>query len=128
MTLINDCQDEDMTMDMSFAKAYAPARITTSPGRVACEVKAATAIPTKKVGGMIVVDTKISLTELAVMYDTDPTSKLQLKSGDKVYIQTGHLATAPWVKEVYEVEGKSFMLVPEDYVLLFKHDYGNRSL
>lgn len=91
----------------------------TSPGKVAVKHKIAQTITTKKVGAMMVVDQKLSLTELEVVYDTDQTSAIKAKSGDLVYVYTNFL-TQPWAKEVIHFEGQDIILVPDQMISLVK--------
>ena len=94
--------------------------IRTVSGKVACEVKVTQAIQTKKIGQMMVVDNKNTLVELKVLLPTNTGSKLELQAGDSIYTFSSHLSTASWAKEVFEVDGLKFVLVPEDLVMLVK--------
>jgi hypothetical protein len=93
--------------------------LTSVPGKVAVEVKEAAAIPTKKIGHMIVVDTKQSLTEMAVIFPTHKNSRFALNEGDKVYIYSQSL-TQPWATEKFELDGKTFVLLPEEQIVMVR--------
>lgn len=67
-------------------------------------------------GGFAMVDKKVQLQELAVVFQSaDP----DVEPGDKVWVR-GDAVTQPWAKEVFTVDGREFILVPAQYLLLVK--------
>lgn len=93
--------------------------VTSVPGKIACEVKLVQAIQTKRVGAMVVVDTKQSLAELKVMFPTHAMSKFSLREGDTVMVYAGQLNQA-WGTEQFDLDGKTFILVPEESVVMVR--------
>lgn len=91
----------------------------TAPGKVACAPKGVDAIVTKRVGAMLVVNSKLGLSELDVLYDTHPSATVQLRAGDKIYVYTSDLTKA-WAKELIEFEGADMILVPDNEIRLIK--------
>ncbi len=93
--------------------------LASVPGRIACEVKTVQTIQKKRIAGMDVVDTKQSLAELAVLFPTSVGAKLALKEGDKIYLYAGAL-NQPFGSEHFDLDGKTFILVPEDQVVMIR--------
>ncbi len=67
-------------------------------------------------GGFAMIDKKVQLQELTVVFRS---SEPSMNAGDKVWVR-GDTVIQPWAKEVFTVEGKDFILVPANMVLLVK--------
>lgn len=95
--------------------------IMTVPGRVACQPKKQDTIPTKIVAGMKVIDAKLSLVELTVVYSSHYTSKFKLNPGDSVFVYATALAGQGWPKEILTIDQSTdFMMVPEEQIFMIK--------
>lgn len=68
----------------------------------------------KKVGGLFVVDEKVSLTALEVVFDSD----LGFDTGDKIYVHSVNASKHAWLGAKFEAGGIEFILVPVEFVLL----------
>lgn len=94
----------------------------TINGRVACEPFQNTAIETTVKSGVLTIKQKASLTCLTVVFgNANPlawqqTEKIVIFPGDKVWLR-GEAVAHAWAKEVFEVNGKSFILVPIDFIV-----------
>lgn len=66
----------------------------------------------KVVNGIAMLETKLTLIGLKVVFGGDLAPE-----GSTIYVMADS-ANAKWAKEKYTVEGKEFVLVPEEYVLL----------
>jgi len=62
--------------------------------------------------GVARIENRISLTPLKVLFGTNDGT---FREGDVVYVRS-NLYTVEWAKERHEFEGKTFMLLPEQYV------------
>lgn len=58
------------------------------------------------------IDNKVTLTRLRVMFSSEDG---RFNPGDEVMVRSD-LYVQPWAKEHHEFEGKTFMLLPENYV------------
>lgn len=94
-------------------------KIQTVPGKVAVRHKQVNSITTKKVGSMMVVDQKLSFTELEVLY-TAVFPDYTLNKGDSVFVYSNNLAQA-WAKQIVSFENEDVLLVPASEILLVKH-------
>lgn len=88
--------------------------------KVACKPFATTALVKndRLVPGMILVEQKVSLTALEIVYGDDGG---MYRPGGLVYVR-GDMAKAHWAKEVFEVEGQLIILVPEDQIMLYSFE------
>ena len=68
----------------------------------------------KKIGGLAIIDEKLSLMELEVLFDAENA----FEAGDKVYIHSGSAKNHAWFRAVYTVDGVEFILVPLDCIYL----------
>lgn len=66
-------------------------------------------------GGILMVDKKVNLQELTLVFPT----KEGLKAGRKVWVR-GDAAVQPWVKEVFTINGSEFILVPENFIVVYE--------
>jgi hypothetical protein len=62
-----------------------------------------------------IVDTKVSLTALRVVFDTENESFLK---GDTVWVRSVNF-TQGWAKEVYQLGDHQFILIPESVIEAF---------
>ena len=69
--------------------------------------------------GVAIAKQKVSLLKSKVVFfcDTDERQDLEINPGDTVYLR-GDVITMPWVKEVFEVNGKKFILAPLSSIVL----------
>ena len=65
-------------------------------------------------GGLALMDQKFTLTKLRVVFGS---SELKLTDQDSVYVTSDQYAQV-WAKKIYELGGKSFVLVPVDSIVL----------
>lgn len=82
------------------------------------KVVACTAFPKQNVekvikGGIAMIDKKVNLQELTVVLASDS----GFSPGQKVFVR-GDAVVQNWVKEVFTVEGKEFILVPETAIMV----------
>ena len=82
------------------------------------KVVACTAFPKQNVekvikGGIAMIDKKVNLQELTVVLSSDS----GFNPGQKVFVR-GDAVVQNWVKEVFTVEGKEFILVPETAIMV----------
>lgn len=63
-------------------------------------------------GGLLVPELKVGLTKLKVVFDSD-----LVKAGDSVYVRS-EWAFQDAAKTVFKVEDKTFILIPESWVLV----------
>jgi hypothetical protein len=69
-------------------------------------------------GGLPVIKQKEELTPLTVVFNyTD--GGLAFMAGDTVYVR-GECCKHQWAREVFELEGKQFVLCPIEFVVAFK--------
>ena len=71
-----------------------------------------TSIKTEVKGGVALISQKQKLTQLTVVFDSDE----GFHQGDKVWVK-GECYAHAFAKEVFEIEGKQFILVPVNFVL-----------
>ena len=94
---------------------------TTVPGKVACEVREFQAIKTKRVGALQVLESTTTLVDLKVVFPMHGESKLKLLEGDTAYVYaTNFDQPGGWGKVSYVLDGKTFILVPEEEVVMVK--------
>lgn len=82
------------------------------------KVVACSAFPKQNVekvikGGIAMVDKKVNLQELTVVLASDS----GFTPGQKVFVR-GDAVVQNWVKEVFTVDGKEFILVPETAIMV----------
>lgn len=82
--------------------------VQTMNKRVACAPFERTSIEVANPRGFAVVKQKQELTQLKVVFDTDDET---FHVGDRIAV-FGSSCAAAWAKEVYEIGGKKFILVP----------------
>lgn len=95
-------------------------RLTTIKG-VAVKPATTTAPKQKNVGGVVFAEFKTGLVEFEVVADGvvgfAGGGVAWLRPGDVIYVTSQALASFPWGKEVFEVEGTSFIVVPPEFVV-----------
>jgi hypothetical protein len=82
------------------------------------KVVACTAFPKQNIekvikGGIAMIDKKVNLQELTVVLASDS----GFYPGQKVFVR-GDQVVQNWVKEVFTVDGKEFILVPETAIMV----------
>lgn len=75
-------------------------------------------VKTKVTGGVAVIENKTILDELEVVFKSHDAYFLDI--GDKVYVR-GDAYAHQWAKEVYELNGIKYILIPKDFVMAYKH-------
>ncbi len=86
---------------------------------VATEVFGDTSTKLKVSHGVAVMETKLELKPLKVVFDNYESGVF---AGDTVYVQADAANRHAWAKVVYSAKGKSFILVPEEQILLVEPD------
>lgn len=72
----------------------------------------------KKVNrGLVMAEHKISIQELELLFTSESYAK-----GQKVYVR-GDRVMQPWAKEVFTMDGKEFILVPESEIVFSKWEH-----
>ena len=92
--------------------------ILPPPTRTMNKVVACTAFPKQHIektikGGIAMIDKKVNLQELTVVLASDS----GFSPGQKVYVR-GDQVVPNWSKEVFTVDGKEFILVPETAIMV----------
>lgn len=90
---------------------------STTNGLVACTPFPARHIEKKRVGGMVLISNNIELQELTVVLSATGDDCKNYLPGAKVWVR-GDLYTQQWAKDVYTVGGKTFILVPKNFIQL----------
>lgn len=85
-------------------------------GRVAVEPFPATS-KTEVRGGVLQPMNQSSLISLFVVFDGNAKDG-PLSPGDKVHVRSKLAHTTTYAKDVFEIEGKKFILIPEEEVLV----------
>ena len=85
---------------------------------VACRPFETFSVEIEKKGNFAFAKQKIELRDTVVVYPYT-TEALSLPAGTKVYIDGELLKVHPWAKRVYRIEEQSFILVPEQFVLVY---------
>ena len=80
---------------------------------VACTPYTAQAVKKVLKGGIAMIEQKVNLQELTVVLASDS----GFTPGQKVFVR-GDSAVQNWSKEVFTVEGKDFILVPETAIMV----------
>lgn len=85
------------------------------------KVVACTAFPKQNIekvikGGIAMIDKKVNLQELTVVLASDS----GFNPGQKVFVR-GDAVVQNWSKEVFTVDGKEFILVPETAIMVVTH-------
>jgi hypothetical protein len=70
------------------------------------------------------IDNKITVVPLTVLF---PSEDSRFFTGDVVFVK-GNNYTLPWAKDVYEVDGRSFILIPDSVVELVRVRYQYQDL
>lgn len=94
---------------MSFGPAHTPGK------NVAVKPFEDTSSQVKTNRGLALMETKIGLKKLEVVFDNH---ELGVQAGDQVYVPSDVVNRHAWAKAVYEAQEKSFILVPETFVLV----------
>lgn len=91
--------------------------ISTKNNWVAVEPVAGNSAETERKGGLTVLAHKVCVIPAKVVFSCH---ELDLIPGDTVYINGDSVSKADWAKKIYEVDGKSFILIPKEVVWLVK--------
>jgi len=107
--------DENLTTTWTGPGFY---QILPPATRTMNKVVACTVFPKQNIektikGGIAMIDKKVNLQELTVVLDSDS----GFRPGQKVYVR-GDQVVQNWVKEVFTVDGKEFILVPESVIMV----------
>ncbi len=78
---------------------------------------------TEVVNGRVVIKQRSELTALKVVFDTDCDETMSLDPGDTVYVR-GDLCKSPQAKEIFEMDGKRFILIDASSVIGVEYDVG----
>lgn len=90
------------------------APIRTRNHRVACEPIATMSVEKEQKGGMMVPKQKGSLTKLRVLFEG---FNLDYPKGSVIWIRADQFIQQ-WAKDVLELDGVKFILVPEDQIVM----------
>ncbi len=88
-------------------------RFSSVNKQLAVEPFTTTATTSRVVNGIAVIDSKITITGLKVVFGSE-----RFPTGSTVYLRTDVINKHVWSKEIYTLEDKRFILVPEDAVIL----------
>jgi hypothetical protein len=88
--------------------------VKTFNKQVACKPAKEEAQQVRRIAGMALIDEKLALTPLEVVFD----SSGAFDAGDTVYVHGNNARNQPWWKAVFSLDGKEFILVPEEAILL----------
>ena len=88
--------------------------ILTCNGKVACAPFPATVVEKETRGGMVVVKQKGTLTKLEVVF---PDDDYDYEAKSFIWVRAESFILN-WAKEVFEVDGVKFILVPKDQILM----------
>lgn len=80
--------------------------------RVACSPFQAKSVEVKIKNAFATVSQKTELTQMEVVFGNE-----RYRPGTFVYVK-GDVLTLPWTREVFELAGKKFVMVPEDLIQL----------
>jgi hypothetical protein len=100
--IATNCPTHTVKVMKSFNKFIATKPIEKQAAKVA-----------KVVAGMSIIDDKLSLLPLEVAFESG-----EFKVGDVIYVDGNNASNHQWSKNVFELEGKSFILVPDTFVLV----------
>lgn len=88
-------------------------------GLVLCKpMKNAGQLSTEIRGGIATVKQKKDIVAVDVLFDSDC---LGVAAGDVVFMKEEDLATQPWAKRTFELNGVEVILVPKEYIVGVKH-------
>lgn len=96
--------------------------------KVAVEPFQVKGVEVKVSSGFGTVSQKTELTPLKVIFPNEATDrpdsdKLVLYPGNTVYVR-GEASAHQWAKEVFELNGKKFIMLPEDMIVLVDRSTG----
>lgn len=93
--------------------------IATQNNLIACSVFPKQHVDTVIKGGIAMVDKKVQLQVLEVVYP-GTLGDTPILAGDSVWVR-GDATINSWAKEVFEIEpGKPFVLVPANHILIHR--------
>jgi hypothetical protein len=97
-------------------------REVTVMSGIAVEVPKIQGVTKKRVGGLEIPEVKTGLQELAVVFP----ARFQLKGahwclepGMKLFVSTQALMAFDWAKQIYEIDGKTFIVVPVEFATAY---------
>jgi len=122
--MCRDCEDDKMqNHELTKSMAPTPLSLLTVKG-IAVKPPPKVAPKTKEVGGIIVAEYKTGLVEFEVVAEgvlpLTSSSLTYLQAGEFIYVTSQALASFGWAKEVYELDGMSFIVVPPEFVVAVK--------
>ncbi len=89
-----------------------------TPGKsVAVKPFEVTSAQAKVSHGIAVMSTRLELKKLEVMFDNH---EMGLQAGDSVWIHSDVVSKHAWAKQVYEANGRSFILAPSEFILVIE--------
>jgi len=85
---------------------------------IACKPFETIAVEIEKKGNFAFAKQKIELRDTSVIYPYI-TDQLTLPVGTKIYLDGEIVKVHPWAKRVYRIAEESFILIPEQFVLVY---------
>jgi hypothetical protein len=89
--------------------------VTAVNKKIACVPPEAISVKIKQKNGLALAEQRIALFPLTVVYPSKFSDDV-LMPGTVVFVRGEVLMSHAWAKEVYEIEGVKFVLVPEDLI------------
>lgn len=97
--------------------------IFVANGKVAVEPFKEMAIEKEQRGGLVMAKQKGTLTKLRVVFNSGKEfvpESYYFPKGSSVWVRADGYAL-PWAKEILELDGEKFILIPVDQVLMFQY-------
>ncbi len=63
--------------------------------------------------GIAIIDSRVTLMGMEVVFDS-----AVARAGDTIYVHSNVVNSHKWTKEIYDVDGQQFVLVPDDMIVL----------
>lgn len=93
--------------------------IKSTNGLILCKpMKNAAQLSTEIRGGIATVKQKKDIVAVDVVF---PAEHMDLSPGDVLFMKEEDLATQPWAKRTFEINGVEVILVPKEYIVGVKH-------
>jgi hypothetical protein len=104
-----------MTIDSTAATPMTT--MSSTNGLIACTPFTTRHVEKTKVGGMVLISNSIELQDLTVVFPATDEDCKHYQPGAKVWLR-GDLYTQKWAKDIYTIGGKTFILVPKNFIQL----------
>jgi hypothetical protein len=101
-------------LHVGYGYSYTLSQYQSWNHKVACAPWPTTQVAPEKNGGFIVAKQKKDLTGLKVVFGAD-----KIAAGATVYVR-GDLCFDPEAKKIHSVDGKEFVLIPENEIVIVK--------